>query len=224
MYQLEQLLEEDVGASESLRIHSLAVCRLDSLEVPRAVVIPEELVNRHQGIGDPKLGIVVFHLCDYLVKPITEPLDCHFVDIALLKRFINFPTLYETEGVPYLVAEIPALLHLGFVIEYVVSGRRAQEHAYSDSIGAIFLDEIERVRTVSESLAHFPAYLVPHDTCEVYVAERNVLHELISRHYHPRHPEEYDVRTGHEVIGRIIICQVGVRPVLRMARHLRVEH
>ena len=33
--------------------------RLDNLEIPRAVVVPEQLVDGHQGIGDAELGVMV---------------------------------------------------------------------------------------------------------------------------------------------------------------------
>ena len=54
--------------------------------------------------------------------------------------------------------------------------------------------------------------------------ERHVVHELVTRHDHPGYPEEDDVRSGHEVVGWIIVCKVGVGLVVGVAGHLRVEH
>ena len=54
--------------------------------------------------------------------------------------------------------------------------------------------------------------------------ERHIFHELVTCHYHSRHPEEQDVRTSHKIIGRIIIRKIPVRDMLRMSRHLRIEN
>ena len=55
---------------------------------------------------------MVFDRGNGLAKFILKPTYSQFVDLTLLKLFINRPTLNETERIPDLIAEIPALLDL----------------------------------------------------------------------------------------------------------------
>ena len=166
---------------------------------------------------------MILDCLDSLVKFTVKPLDRQLIDIALLKRRINSPSLHEAERVPDLVAEIPALLHLRLVVEDVVAGRGAKEHSYPHGIGAVLGYKVKRIRGVAESLGHLPAQFVTHDSGEIDVPERNVVHELLSGHDHPRHPEEDDVGTRNQVICRIIVSKILVWLVVRMPRLLRVE-
>ena len=61
MDQLEKLFEVRQGGIICSLVDSFPVCRLDRFKVPGAVFIPEQLVDRHQGIGDTELAIEVFH-------------------------------------------------------------------------------------------------------------------------------------------------------------------
>ena len=75
MNHLQKFLEEYAGCIICRPVDSLTVGWLDGLQVPCAVIIPEEFVDRHEGIGNPELGIVVFHNGYRLVHLILEPLD-----------------------------------------------------------------------------------------------------------------------------------------------------
>ena len=65
---------------------------------------------------------------------------------------IHLPAFHKTVTVPYLVAECGALLDLGFIVEDVVAGAGAKEHAYSHCIGPVFLNEVKRVGAVAKGL------------------------------------------------------------------------
>ena len=122
MDHLQQFLKEYYRGAIRRLVDALTVSRLYSLKVPGAILIPEEFVDAHQRIGDPELGIMVLDDLDCLVQFIFEPYYCQPIDITLLKFFVNCPALNKTERVPDLVAEIPALLNLRLIIEYVVAG------------------------------------------------------------------------------------------------------
>ena len=224
MDKLEELLEELHRGLISTAVDRLAEGGLDELQIPRAELVPEEFVDGHQSIGDAELGVMVFDRLDGLGKEVVEPLDGDPRRLLLLRLLVYAPTADKSVGVPDLSAEIASLLDLGLIVKDIVAGRRAQEHAQTDCIGAVFLDKDERVGAVAEGLAHLAAELVAHDAREVDVAERNIVHELVARHDHPGYPEEDDVGTGHEVAGRIVVCEVGIGLALGVSGEFGIEH
>ena len=50
------------------------------------------------------------------------------------------------------------------------------------------------------------------------------MHKFIAGHNHTSHPEEEDVRSGDQVVGRVIVLQVGVAGLFGVSGFLRVEH
>ena len=85
MYQLEKILQEGVRGLHSSLVEWLTISGLNSLKIPGAIVIPEQLVDSHKGVGDPELGIIVLHLSHCLIELILEPLDSKGVNFTLLK-------------------------------------------------------------------------------------------------------------------------------------------
>ena len=166
---------------------------------------------------------MVLDLGKYCVEFVAEPLYSYRRCIRLSCTFIYGPTADKPVCIPYLVAEIPALLHLGLVKEDVVSCGCAEQHAQADSVGTVFGYELKRVRRISESLGHLASLLVAYDSGEINIAERYFVHEFVSCHYHPCHPEEEDIRSCHKVVGRIVVCKVPVRLCLRMSGLVSVK-
>ncbi len=76
------------------------------------------------------------------------------------------------------------------------------------------LDDLQRIDDVAPGLAHLLALGVPHQGMDVDIPEGNVPHELEPHHHHPGHPEEEDVKPGHQDGGRVEDFQVlgAVRP------------
>ena len=69
-------------------------------------------------------------------------------------------------------------------------------------VGAELLDRLERVDHVAAGLGHLLAAHAD-EPVEVHGRERRALGEAQARHDHPRHPEEEDVVSGDEDVGRI---------------------
>ena len=88
---------------------------------------------------------MVFHLGKNLVHPVPEPFHGHGGSFRLDCSPVGLPSGNQPERVPYLVAEIPALLYLCLVIQDIVSGRTAQKHSEAHRIGPVLVYQVERV-------------------------------------------------------------------------------
>ena len=214
MEQVEQVVEETDGRIVNSLADGLAVSRLDHLQIPAGELVPEELIDSHQGFAQAVLAEEVGHFEGYGVLLRLEPLHGQGGCFGHFDLGAHFPTLDEAEGVPYLVVEVTALLAQGVVEEDVVAGRSRKHHTHAHTVGTIAFDEVERVGRVAQRLGHLASQLVAHDTCEVHVAERHVAHVFVSGHDHAGHPEEDDVRACHQVARRIVVFDFLVAGVV----------
>ena len=64
----------------------------------------------------------------------------------------NFPSLDQTESIPYLVTEGGALSAKALIKENVVSGRSGKEHTHAHAVGTVFLNQAYGVGTVAQLL------------------------------------------------------------------------
>ncbi len=167
---------------------------------------------------------MAFHRFDGTGQLVAEPFDRQGGSRCLRGAVVHRPALDEPEGIPDLRAEIASLLHLRFIVEDVVAGAGAQQHADADGIGTIFGDEFQRVGAVAQGLGHLAAQFVAHDAGEIHVGEGLLAHELLAGHDHAGHPEEDDIRSRYQVVGGIVVGQVFVGLMFGMAGFLRIEH
>src|SRR5208283_5208702 len=102
------------------------------------------------------------------VEPEEDPLviagEKERIDLALGLSGLE---LAEAAGVPELVAEIAAQLHLLFIVENVLPQRRGSHHSEAQGVGAILADEVEGVRGIAQALGHFAALLVTNNSGEI---------------------------------------------------------
>ena len=124
-----------------------------------------------------------------------------------------FPSLHQTEGIPNLIVKVTSLFAKGIVEEDVVAGWGREHHTHAHTIGTVLLNQIEWIGAITERLRHLAAELVAHDTGEVNVLERHVAHVLVSGHNHTCHPEEDNIRAGHQVGCRIVVLNLFVSGV-----------
>ena len=76
---------------------------------------------------------------------------------GLSKRVVNGPAVDEAESVPYLVAEIAALLTQRIIVHDVVPGRSIQHQPHAHTVGAEAVDQFQRIGRVAKTLAHLAA-------------------------------------------------------------------
>src|ERR1017187_981154 len=182
--------------------------RLAGLDVPVAILAPEEAVERLRRFVEP----VALERCSDVTDGLVELEQDPFVvarqespvDLALHLAPLH---LAEAAGIPKLVAEVAAQLDILLVEQHILAERGAAHRAEAQRIGAVLGDEFERVGRVAQALAHLAAQLVADDAGEIDVAERQVPHELVARHDHACHPEEDDVRAGDQVAGGIELLE-----------------
>ena len=137
---------------------------------------------------------------------------------------------HEARRVEELVRELLALQHLLVGEAHVLRGGHG-EQAEAHRVGAVLVDQVERVDARAQRLGH-PAPVAGEDRrVDVDVRERHVAGELQPEHDHPRDPQEEDVARRGEHVGRVEGAQLGrvVRPAQRGERpqaggEPRVQH
>ncbi|OPZ70192.1 MAG: hypothetical protein BWY82_02144 [Verrucomicrobia bacterium ADurb.Bin474] len=100
------------------------------------------------------------------------------------------------------------MLHPFFAEADILPNRSHIEDAETQTIRPIALDEIERIRRITQGLGHFPTLDVPDDSSEIDILEGDPCpdviigerlffgaHELKSGDDHACHPEKDDVRS-----------------------------
>ena len=136
---------------------------LGGLEVPVAQVVPEILVGRGgrvvvavggEGLADRRGGGA---------EPAVDPA----VDVAQLGRLPELPALEIHEEVaarvPDLVGELGAELEVVLVDEDVLRGSEEEGERELEGVGAVVVDDLERVDAVAQALGHLAALLVAHE-------------------------------------------------------------
>jgi len=119
--------------------------------------------------------------------------------------------LPEPRGVPEFRGEVAPFFDLFFIEADILTARRDAHQAKAQPVGAVFLDQLQRVRRVAEQLRHFAALLVTNQAREINLPKWNVVFvairfsrpKLEAGNNHSRHPEENDVRRGHQHARRI---------------------
>ena len=205
MEHLHQPSEQRPYRSQCRAVGRSAVGRLDHFEQPAAELVPEEAVGLHQRIRDAVRGEILLDLRQRLRQLVLEPLDRQPVAFALGKGLVLGPAADQLICVPYLVAEITALLAERLVEHQVVAGRRAEHHRNSYTVGTVLVDQVQRIGRVAQLFRHLAADLVAHDTGKVYVRKWLFAAVFVSGHDHSRHPEEDDVGRRNQIRRRIII-------------------
>ena len=139
--------------------------------------------------------------------------------------------LGEARRVPELGAEIAVAGDAARIELHVPALRRHDGQREAQRIGAVFVDQFERIDDVALRLRHLRAVLVAHQGMDIDGVERLLLHEVQAHHHHPGDPEEDDVEAGHQRAGRVVGRQFRrlVRPAERRERPERrgepgVEH
>ena len=113
--------------------------------------------------------------------------------------------LAETAGVPQFVRKVSAQFALVVAVTDVDPNGCDIDHGKAQGVRTVGGNDFQRVRRVAEGFAQLSADLVADDAGEVNVPEGQRTLELIPCHDHTGNPEEDDVRTGHQVIGRVEI-------------------
>ena len=204
---------------------------LGGLEVAVAEGVPEEIVEGEGGLVEVETAEILGHRANRLLGPSQ--------DSAVLERkegsgpgTVGGKTLLsldlggdETRGVPDLVGEVsPQLAESIGIVNVLPDGGEAGD-GKAERVRPVVPDDVEGIGGIAERLRHFASLEVPYQARKVYITERDFLvvpgawcairHRDISHHFrashdHSRHPEENDIRCGHQCVGRVKIPEIGV--------------
>src|SRR6476469_10973460 len=86
--------------------------------------------------------------------------------------------LAKTRDVPEFRRKVSAFLDLSFIEPNVLAGGRDAHQTKSQTVGAVLVDQLERIRRIAERLRHFAALAVTNNAGEKNVTERNVVFNL----------------------------------------------
>src|SRR5947207_15595298 len=119
--------------------------------------------------------------------------------------------LTKTRDVPEFRRKVSAFLNLSFIEPNILASGRDAHQTKSQAVGAVLVDQLERIGRIAERLRHLAALPVANNAGKENVVKRNVVFnlagfpriELEPGDNHARDPEENDVRRGYEHTSRI---------------------
>src|SRR5574344_704268 len=205
-----EALENVEGGIIGFAVDWSAKNRLNHFKIPRAEVIPYQLIGAHQGFAQA-IGIeIVFNFFQNTSHSLFHPLNTQLI-VASLAQFVTYlPPFHQTQCIPNFIAEVAALFADAFIERQIVAGRSRKKHAHTHTIGAIFVNQHNRIGTIAKRFGHFASQLVAYYTCKIHVFERYIVTVFFAGHNHTCHPEEYDVGSRYEVVGGIVVINFFV--------------
>ena len=114
----------------------------------------------------------------------------------------------ETGCVPYLVCEVTACFHSLPVETHVVARCISGDQRHTQGICAVLVDNLKRIDTIAKRLTHLASLAVAYQTVDQDGVERTLAGLLISGEYHTDNPEEDDIVTGYQHVGRVEVFQL----------------
>ena len=179
---------------------------LHSLQEEGAIFVPEE------GIEGLRVGVELVlaeAFCHGGVQVLQLGEDVDVNGGELRSRLSACCTLHHTEAgcVVQLVGEVLAFFNLLLVELDVGTGGGDSHQTETQTVGAVLGNQVERVGAVAQALAHLAAQQVTHNGGEEYVAEGLAACKAVAGHNHAGHPEEDDIRAGHQVAGGVELGQ-----------------
>ena len=206
---------------------------LCELQIPIAVDVPDETVDFAGGvietIGFDGRGDLARSARGLVNDPSVERfLRGGRIELGGNGAFVHFR---KAAGVPELGRKIAITfdpLRRQLDVTALRCHRRERE---AQRIGAVFVDQMQGIDDVALRLRHLCTALVADERVNIDLREWRFLHEVETHHHHPGDPEEDDVETRDQHVGRIVAFQLRrrVRPAERRERPERrrepgVEH
>ena len=207
--------------------------RLRQLDVPVAIDVPDEAVGSGGGLVESVSLDRLRDLGGRLRRFVRDPAVERFLGGFRIETFDarRAVELDKARRVPQLGREVAVVLDVLRPEPDVVPGRDIARQREAQRIGAVLVDDAERIDHVALRLRHLGAGGVAHQAMDVDVVERHFFHEVQAHHHHARDPEEDDVEAGDQRRGRVEARKLRrlVRPAQRRERPQRrgepgVEH
>ena len=180
--------------------------RLGELQIPVAEDIPGEVVDRArrrvEAVGVEGCGHGAGRTRGLAHDPAVDPaLGLRGIEAGDRRTAIG---LAEARRVPELGGEVAVAGDAALGELDVAPLRLHRGEGEAQRIGAVGLDQRQRVDHVALALGHLLPLLVAHQGMDVDRAEGDIAHEVKSEHRHPGDPEEDDVEAGDQVAVGVV--------------------
>ena len=186
--------------------------RFGEFHVPVADLAPDEFVERVGGEVEAELGQCLLHLGRRAGGLADDPaVGGGFRRGRGALGRVTLPDavhLGKAAGVPELGAEIPVSRNALRVELQHATERGHGRIGKAQGIGAVFVDDLQRVDDVAQGLGHLLALGVADEAMEIDGVEGDILDHGKLHHHHPGDPEEDDVEAGDQHGGREILLQL----------------
>ena len=88
----------------------------------------------------------------------------------------SFPVhLTQTRDIPELRGEIATLFDLFFVVANILTAGRDAHQTKSQAVGAVFINQLERIWRVAQRLGHLSPAFVTDQACEINMAKWDIV-------------------------------------------------
>ncbi len=185
--------------------------RFYHLDVPVAELLPQEIVNLLYGNAELVAVHIVRHLTDQRIYLRKDPFICQCQAHPGFSDGLCFFQVHhdETGRVPYFVGEVPAGLHALHVETHVVAGRVSGDQRQTERVRAVFVDDFERIDTVSEGFTHLASLGITNESVDQYVVEAEPVLVCSSAENTIRITQKKDdVITGYEYVSGIEVFKL----------------
>ena len=214
MKKLQGIGENGLQCPESCCLRGILVIvktGFHHLDVPVAELLPDEIVNLLHSDTEFVFVEVLSHFFCQMVNLGKNPFVCSGQVIEIhLCRNIGFLEVHhdKTGSVPYFVGEVTAGFHTIPVETHVVSGGVSGHKSQAERICAVFVDDFQRIDTVSEGFTHLSSLAVTNQSVNQYMMEGNLAGLLQRGEYHTDNPEKDDIVTRYQYVCREEIVQI----------------
>ncbi len=155
--------------------------RLRCFDKPVAIIAPDEIVKTLRDGIELIFAIRRFDCVDRLVQS-RENFDGvdrqrRVVDLRRgIARSVHLP---KARGIPKFCRKVSAFFDLFFIEADVLTARRDAHETKAQPVGAILVDQLQRVGRVAERLRHFAALLVTNQAREKNIVKWNVVFDHV---------------------------------------------
>ena len=191
--------------------------RFYHLDVPVAEFFPYKVVYFLYGNTQFEFFHVIGHIFCHIVELTQDPFVCccQFGQIHGSRNFCFFQVHHdETGSVPYFVCEVSAGFHTLPVETHIVTRCITGHQSKTQGVRAVFVDDFQRIDTVTQGFTHLSSLRISYQTVDQYMMERCFSGLFQSGEYHTDDPEENDIVSGYQYVGRIEVFHLFgvVRP------------
>ena len=97
---------------------------------------------------------------------------------------------YKSADIPKFIGKISKSGDFLFGQFHIIARRITQKQRQTGRVRAVFLNHIQWIDGITQSLAHFPALRVAYQSVQINFFKRNIAQNISGHQNHSRHPEK----------------------------------